>query len=503
MSENPVAEVDGITTCMGFKIQVHPEWNTKLRRTDFLTINHENQNFLLSIQKIWRDNGQLYAQVRVLGEIPKTPFQQKPIYLAAPHEIQTILQLEKEPRHSLYLGNLISTHIPLYFQLDSFGRIFITGKSGSGKSYTVGVLVEELIKQHVPVVIIDRHAEYSSLKVVIEQEFPKDEPFFQIEDPAVAFANHIVEFADKTYNPNADLDLDYLYLAPPEELVTHGQCIIINLRGLSIENQKKIVLKLLHSLYEEGSKGKIPPYFLFIDEAHEFCGKQKDPLSDVVRLISMEGRKFGMNLAIITQRPQALDVNIRSQAGTWIIHKLTDLNDINITCKSAEGLSLKEDEEIIQMLNPGESIIAGEIVPFNPIQIQIRKRYTLHGGAGFNITDLVPDAELFSISPLIRQLRNATSPDKLSNAHERRTSKILTLTEYESLSNSLVEERDHLMEIIEEKTRQIEILKKENLDLFNKQKTLREELQKQKKRAEEAVDIAERTLSELKQSKGM
>jgi len=496
MSDKPVAEVDGITTCMGFKIRVLQNWD--LRRTDFLSIEHENSVYLLSVQKLWRDNGQLFAHVQTMGKAPQTPFVKKPVLLASSSQIQSILQLNPDSQQSVHIGHILSTEIAANFELRKFGRMFITGKSGSGKSYTVGVLVEEFIKKQIPVVILDRHAEYSSLKVLVEHEFPKHDPFFHIEDPALAFANHIVEFAESTYNPTTDLDLDYLYIAKPEEIVTQAQCSIINLRGLSIENQKKIALKVLHSLYDASSKGIIPPFFLFIDEAHEFSGKQKDAVSEVIRLISMEGRKFGMNLAIITQRPQALDVTIRAQAGTWIIHKLTDINDVNITCKSAEGLSLKEDEEAIQMLNPGEAIITGELCPLNPLLIKIRKRYTIHGGAGFNLSEIVPNKDAFSVAPLIQKLRDKTTPESLSTAHDNRISKILTLTEYETLSSSLIEEKEHLMEIIEEKTRQIEVMKKENLDMFNELKKSREEVQKQKRRAEDAVRVAEQTLSELK-----
>lgn len=498
MSENLVADVDGITTCMGFKIRVHPEWDTKLRRTDYLSIEHENSVFLLTIQKLWRNNGRLSADVRVLGALPQTPFESRPVFLANSEIIRSVLQLSPDPQNSMYLGSLSGTPVPTHFDLNAFGRLFITGKSGSGKSYTVGVIIEELIKKHIPVVIIDRHGEYSSLKIIKEQEFPIGDPFFQIEDPALAFANHIVEFADINLNPTTDLDLDYLYVAEPDEVVSSGQCTIVNLRGLSIDNQKKVVLRLLHSLYNASSKSKIPPFFLFVDEAHEFCGKQKDAVNDVVRLISMEGRKFGMNLAIITQRPQSLDVSVRSQAGTWLIHKLTDTNDISITTKSAEGLSLREDEDIIQMLNEGEVIISGDVSPLTPIQVKIRERYTVHGGAGFNLSDLVPDVGMFSVAPLIQKLRRNIDPKKLEEAHEIRSSKILTLSEYESMSNSLVQERDHLMEIIEDKTRQIEEMKKENLAMFKELKTLREELQKQKRRAEDAVRVAEDTLLELK-----
>ena len=44
------------------------------------------------------------------------------------------------------------------------GRTCVIGSSGSGKSYTVGVICEELCKNKVPFVIIDIEGEYSGLK---------------------------------------------------------------------------------------------------------------------------------------------------------------------------------------------------------------------------------------------------------------------------------------------------------------------------------------------------
>lgn len=44
------------------------------------------------------------------------------------------------------------------------GRSFITGKSGSGKSNTASVIIEELLDQQFPVMIVDTDGEYWGLK---------------------------------------------------------------------------------------------------------------------------------------------------------------------------------------------------------------------------------------------------------------------------------------------------------------------------------------------------
>ena len=48
------------------------------------------------------------------------------------------------------------------------GRTCVIGSSGSGKSYTVGVICEELCKNKVPFVIVDIEGEYSGLKEKFE-----------------------------------------------------------------------------------------------------------------------------------------------------------------------------------------------------------------------------------------------------------------------------------------------------------------------------------------------
>jgi DNA helicase HerA-like ATPase len=45
----------------------------------------------------------------------------------------------------IHIGKLLTRDIEVYLDIDRLGRVFITGKSGSGKSYTAGVLIEELL----------------------------------------------------------------------------------------------------------------------------------------------------------------------------------------------------------------------------------------------------------------------------------------------------------------------------------------------------------------------
>ncbi len=66
----------------------------------------------------------------------------------------------------LDLGSSVTENTLLQVKADllATGRTCLIGSSGSGKSYAVGVICEELCKNRVPFLIIDTEGEYSGLK---------------------------------------------------------------------------------------------------------------------------------------------------------------------------------------------------------------------------------------------------------------------------------------------------------------------------------------------------
>ena len=352
-----------------------------------------------------------------MGQPPLTPFPlDSKIYKAKSTEIRRALGMETPEDSALEIGEIFGIPgLKATPNVEKLGRVFITGKSGSGKSYTVGVLIEELLKKRIPLIIIDRHGEYSSLKVLDENNIPETETYFTKSDPESSYRRNIIEFANMSINPQADLDLKYLAAIDLKELILPGHCITVNLKGEDIPIQEKIMEQFLARVYKASTMTAIPPHFIFLDEAHLFAGKKSTNLVETIKLIAQEGRKFGCNLVVITQKPQALDTTIRAQAGTWIIHKLTDVNDIRITTSSAEGLNSRDEDEI-QNLMPGEAIITGDITPYCPIQVKVRKRYTIHGGAGLNILDLIDEEEILHRSNLLDQFREKYTEEILEDA---------------------------------------------------------------------------------------
>jgi len=398
----------------------------------------EKEAYMLSIVEMWSDSKGLMAKLKVLGERPQRPFEMgTEVYLASEKQITKILGISNPPNLSVSIGKLLGYPYSVNLLVKNFGRIFITGKSGSGKSYTMGVLCEEFLKKGIPVVIIDRHGEYGSLKVASEDldeeeeehlaifcpwcgkevevdateckdcgksleleapEVPVSDEFQPIEEDDKSkgggeseFVDNIIEFADLKMNKGGDIDIEYMFSLEPSDLVAPNLCTIVNLRGMSLEVQEIVAGKLLKKLFQASTSRKIPPFYLFLDEAHLFAGKKQTETCDTVKLFAQEGRKFGANIVIGTQRPQLLDTTIRAQAGSWIVHNLSDVRDIGITISSAEDLS-NENKSDISGLDKGQAIVCGEAAAGIPLFVQVRKRRTKHGGIGFNALDFLSES---------------------------------------------------------------------------------------------------------------
>ncbi len=346
----------------------------------------KRQNFMLNIKSMWSEAKGMLADLQVCGERPKRPFDiGSEVFRASEEQIARLLGIYNPPEESVSIGKLIGYEFDVNLLVKNFGRIFITGKSGSGKSYTMGVLCEEFMKKGIPLVILDRHGEYGSLKV----KAGEDEGAEGVKEES-EFVNSIIEYSDLSVNKGGDIDVEYLFSLDATDIVAPNLCSIVNMRGMDLNVQEMIAGKLLKKLYQASTGRRIAPFYLLLDEAHLFAGKKQSEVCDVVKLFSQEGRKFGANLIIGTQRPQLLDTTIRAQAGSWVVHNLTDIRDIDVTISSAEDLT-RSNKTDIQGLEKGEGILCGEAIKGIPLFVKVRKRTTAHGGVGFNPLDYLSE----------------------------------------------------------------------------------------------------------------
>ncbi|MBD3197135.1 MAG: DUF87 domain-containing protein [Candidatus Lokiarchaeota archaeon] len=414
LEEKPVGRLSGKTQISSATLLIESE---KVERTSYLTIYKDDKKgeksedkdyYILSITKIWNDSEGMKAELSVVGDRPKRPFDVgSKVFLAKDKQIRDLLGIDNPEEKSVALGKLLGYDFDVSLLIKDFGRVFITGRSGSGKSYTMGVLCEEFMKKGIPLVILDRHGEYGSLKIASEESGGEESEFI----------DNIIEFSDLTINKGADIDIEYLFSLSETDIVAPNLCTIINMRGISLEAQETLAGRLLKKLYQASTSRKIPPFYLFLDEAHLFAGKKKTSTCETVKLFSQEGRKFGANLVIGTQRPQLLDTTIRAQAGTWVVHSLSDVNDIKITISSAEDLS-RDNKDDISGLDRGEGIISGEAVRGVPIFVKVRKRTTQHGGIGFNALDFLSEQTVEDLQKRKQRILGDKSEEQIEAGKE-------------------------------------------------------------------------------------
>src|SRR3989344_4668097 len=374
---------------------------------EYVQIMHSSGNFVLAqIEEIEKDSERSVAFCSVIGY----------------RDDEGKLQVLKSP---------LDPGVEVLRAEDDFIAV-ILAKSGSGKSYVSAVLLEELLLKKIPLVVIDPHGEYPSLKY----PNPKDkENMLRFGVEPQGFLKQIQEFSpDVHINPDAKplklsnrnlTSVELIHLLPTKvsasqlgliyaalknlggrvdfnemlieleatednpskwtlinifeyvkklnlfsesptlmgELVHPGKMSIVNLRGVAQDIQEIIVYKLVNDLFQERKKNTIPPFFLVIEECHTFVpersfGEAKS--SAIIRQVAAEGRKFGMGLCLISQRPSRVDKSAISQSSTQIILKVTNPNDIKAISHSLEGITLHTEKEI-QNIPIGTALVTGVV----------------------------------------------------------------------------------------------------------------------------------------------
>jgi DNA helicase HerA-like ATPase len=116
------------------------------------------------------------------------------------------------------------------------------------------------------------------------------------------------------------------------------------------------------------------PVVVVVDEAHNFLGRQiggEDALArlDAFELIAKEGRKFGLNICLTTQRPRDITEGVLSQMGTLVVHRLTNDRDREVVERACGEID-RSASSFLPNLKPGEAAIIGADFPI-PLTMKI------------------------------------------------------------------------------------------------------------------------------------
>ncbi len=445
-----LGRISGSVTTKDFSFKAE----AKVKKLQYVAVKDFEGKWILSyVDSITNYMNSTVAKAKVIGARDSrnflkplsAPFEPgTPVYIADDELIKMTLGLKDD---GLYVGILEGYNIPVNLPLRHLltKHVAILAKTGTGKSYAAGVLLEELAEKGAAVVVIDPHGEYRTLveenrkesevsqmkRFEIKPKSYKDK--IQVFDAgaqnpvkldAKLSAEDIFEMLPTKISPGQEgllysaiknlMGRDYtlkniieeinsmdssakrnlvslleflegtkLFSAKPtrpDELVKEGKVTIIDLKEASPDVQQIIVFKLAKELFNARKYGKIPEFFFVLEEAHNFCperGLGEVASSKVLRVIASEGRKFGVGLCIISQRPAKVDKNVLSQCSTQIILKVTNPNDIRAIMDSVEGIELGTREEI-KDLPIGICMVVG--VTEQPLIVDIRIRRSQHGG---------------------------------------------------------------------------------------------------------------------------
>lgn len=154
---------------------------------------------------------------------------------------------------------------------------------------------------------------------------------------------------------------------------------ILDLSGIPAEIMAPISGSLLKIIYDSlfwgqnlNVGGRKQPLLVVLEEAHTYLKSGEESISSrTVQTISKEGRKYGVGLLLVTQRPTELDETVLSQCGTTIALRMNNKGDRGHVSAAVQD-ELSNMTALLPSLRTGEGLILGEAVKI-PSRVKFRK----------------------------------------------------------------------------------------------------------------------------------
>ncbi len=224
--------------------------------------------------------------------------------------------------------------------------------------------------------IIGKLEEYKTNENYKKDESSIQTAIFRLED-MLQFRKNIITLH---YNPINDIKEHYINIIPMEELDENAVDIVVSyITKAVLDDRKKIII----------DKGRdfAKPIFMIFEEAHLIAPQnRKTRAKYYLSRIAREGRKFGVGLCLVSQRPKTLDAETLSQCSNLIISKLIEPTDQKHVQMASENLS----EDLVRQLtslNIGEAIILGPCIKV-PAIVKVDKFDGKYGGEDLDLVKL-------------------------------------------------------------------------------------------------------------------
>ncbi|CAH9057090.1 hypothetical protein PSEHALCIP103_01587 [Pseudoalteromonas haloplanktis] len=155
---------------------------------------------------------------------------------------------------------------------------------------------------------------------------------------------------------------------------------IIDISGLPNEVAgplTALISRLLfqYKLWQTRDEREKDPVLFVCEEAHRYVPNhgeaQYKEAQDAIRRIAKEGRKYGLGLGLISQRPSDVESTVLSQCNSWIVLRLSNSSDQEHVSKFLPD-SLSGLTKMLSALTRREAIFVGEAAAL-PSRIRIRE----------------------------------------------------------------------------------------------------------------------------------
>jgi hypothetical protein len=176
------------------------------------------------------------------------------------------------------------------------------------------------------------------------------------------------------------LDLDLGSLATPEARFLSAAVALDALWGASRQ-------AWIGALQKPADQDTRCPVFVVIDEAHNLAPEQPsseiaNPVIDILVRIAMEGRKYGLFLILVTQRPSRVNSSLLSQCDNLCLLKMSNPADIKLVEKRFGFVPGGWAQRALQF-KKGEVLLSGTFVE-RPVYAHVSPRRTVEGGRSLN-----------------------------------------------------------------------------------------------------------------------
>ena len=213
--------------------------------------------------------------------------------------------------------------------------------------------------------------DFSMLQGAIEEAVPK-KPNGQKDEFTIGFLKHIIKRINH-FSTDVRFEAVFKKQGNSIEDFLNSKTQKVLILSLKIPNDilALFVYMISKSIFNNKSVSanrKKENILLVLEEAHRYISTSStDQINNYyIEKLAREGRKFGVNLLVSTQRPSDVSHTVVSQCNSLIVHKITNIRDLDFIRNTIE-YDDKSQIDLLTSLKQQEALALGEAFAFSSL----------------------------------------------------------------------------------------------------------------------------------------